>query len=213
MNTYSKYCAGVFLAKCDDEHNKGDVIEVVTRNGKVNRCIVYNKIYEQDSYYYYSIVRADDYNIQKRAQKIAEKYRYRAETAEQKQRDYYGRAYKDIEFLKMGEPIKVGHHSEGRHRNAIEGLNSNMKKSVEYEEKATQYEDKSEYWESKTGNINLSMPESLQYFTDKLNEAIEYRDGLKSKKIKMEHALSLQYANKHVKELREKRETAKLLWE
>ncbi|MDL2342538.1 DUF3560 domain-containing protein [Deinococcus sp. MIMF12] len=39
----------------------------------------------------------------------------------------------------MGEPIKVGHHSEGRHRRAIERSDQNMRRAVEEGRKA-------EYW-------------------------------------------------------------------
>lgn len=28
MNTYYKFCPNVFLAKCDEKHEKGEVIEV-----------------------------------------------------------------------------------------------------------------------------------------------------------------------------------------
>lgn len=46
MNTYSKYVPNVFLAKCSEKHEKGEVIEVTTKYGKENECIVFNLIYE-----------------------------------------------------------------------------------------------------------------------------------------------------------------------
>ena len=55
MNTYSKYVPNVFLAKCSEKHEKGEVIEVTTKYGKENECIVFNLIYERDGFYYYSI--------------------------------------------------------------------------------------------------------------------------------------------------------------
>jgi len=64
MNTYSKYVPNVFLAKCSEKHEKGEVIEVTTKYGKENECIVFNLIYERDGFYYYSIVRADGFNVQ-----------------------------------------------------------------------------------------------------------------------------------------------------
>lgn len=42
MNTYSKYVPNVFLAKCSEKHEKGEVIEVTTKYGKENECIVFN---------------------------------------------------------------------------------------------------------------------------------------------------------------------------
>ena len=42
MNTYVKFCPNVFLAKCDEKHEKGEVIEVTTKYGKENESIVFN---------------------------------------------------------------------------------------------------------------------------------------------------------------------------
>lgn len=44
MNTYYKFCPNVFLAKCDEKHEKGEVIEVTTKYGKENESIVFNLI-------------------------------------------------------------------------------------------------------------------------------------------------------------------------
>jgi hypothetical protein len=63
MNTYYKFAPNVFLAKCDEKHEKGETIEVTTKYGKENECIVFNLIYERDGFYYYSIVRADGFNV------------------------------------------------------------------------------------------------------------------------------------------------------
>ena len=35
-NTYSKYCPNVFLAKCDERHEKGETIVLTTKYGKEN---------------------------------------------------------------------------------------------------------------------------------------------------------------------------------
>lgn len=42
MNVYSKFCPNVFLAKCEEKYEKGKVIEVTTKYGKENECIVFN---------------------------------------------------------------------------------------------------------------------------------------------------------------------------
>ena len=34
MNTYSKYCANVFLAKCTELHEKGEKISMTTKYGQ-----------------------------------------------------------------------------------------------------------------------------------------------------------------------------------
>ena len=40
MNTYKKYCPCVYVAECDEPHEKGDVIPVTTHYGKDNNCII-----------------------------------------------------------------------------------------------------------------------------------------------------------------------------
>ena len=56
------------------------------------------------------------------------------------------------------------------------------------------------------------MPESLEYFSAKLEKAVEYHKGLKDGSIQRSHSYSLAYANKDVKELKIKVEIAKKLW-
>ena len=95
MNTYSKYVPNVFLAKCSEKHEKGEVIEVTTKYGKENECIVFNLIYERDGFYYYSIVRADGFNVQEWAKQRAERRHEWATSAVQKSSEYYNKSNKD----------------------------------------------------------------------------------------------------------------------
>ena len=75
MNTYYKFAPNVFLAKCDEKHEKGETIDVTTKYGKENESIVFNLIFEKDGFYYYSIVRADGFNVQEWAKQRAERRR------------------------------------------------------------------------------------------------------------------------------------------
>ena len=77
MNTYYKFAPNVFLAKCDEKHEKGETIEVTTKYGKENESIVFNLIFEKDGFYYYSIVRADGFNVQEWAKQRAERRHHR----------------------------------------------------------------------------------------------------------------------------------------
>ena len=52
MNTYSKFCPNVWLAKCTEQHEKGSIIPVTTKHGKENDCIVFNLIYQRDGFFY-----------------------------------------------------------------------------------------------------------------------------------------------------------------
>lgn len=209
MNKFRKYCPNVWVAECDEEYEKGEIIELETKYGKEVECEVYNLVAKNGDKYFYSIVRLEEKTY---AQRKAERHSNRAANNMAKSQKYYDASQEGSEFLSLGEPIKVGHHSEKRHRALIERNWNRMGKSVEFAEKAKEAEQKAEYWENKAEEITLAMPESIEYFSDKLEKAIAYHKGLKDGTIEREHAYSLTYANKDVKELKKKVEIAKLLW-
>lgn len=212
MNTYIKYVPNVFLAKCTEEHEKGEVIGVTTKHGKENESIVFNLVYKKDGFYYYSIVRADGFNVQEWAKKRAERRLEWADSAKRKSNEYQDKSNKDKDFLSLGEPIKIGHHSEKRHRKAIEDAWNNMGKSVEMDTKATEHERVAKYWEERANTINLSMPESIDFYEHKLEVAKEYHEGLKSGKYPREHSFALSYAKKAVNETQKNYDLAVKLW-
>lgn len=202
----------MFLAKCDAKHEKGEVINVTTKYGKENESIVFNLMFERDGFYYYSIVRADGFNVQEWAKQRAERRRAWAESAERKSKEYFDKSNKDRDFLSLAEPIKVGHHSEKRHRKAIEDAWNNTGKAVAFSDKATEHESKAEYWDKRANTINLSMPESVDFYEHKLEVAKEYHEGVKSGKYPREHAYTLTYAKKAVNEAQKSFDLAKKLW-
>jgi len=212
VNTYAKYCPNVWVAKCPEPHKKGEVIPVTTQYGKENDSIVFNLILERDGFFYYSIVRADGYNVQERAKAKAERYSKWAASAEKRSAQYYEASNEGAAFLSLGEPIKVGHHSEKRHRALIDRNWNRMGKSVAESEKAEQHEGKAEYWASKANTINLSMPESVEYFEYKVEKCREYHEGVKSGKYPREHSFTLTYAKKDLNEAEKNLLTAKKLW-
>lgn len=209
MNKFKKFCPNVWVAECEDEYEKGDIIELETKYGKIVECEVYNLIAKDSDKYFYSIVRQEEKTY---AQRKAERHSDRAANHMAKSQKYYDASQEGSEFLSLGEPIKVGHHSEKRHRALIERNRNRMGKSVEFAEKAKEAEQKAEYWEHKAEEITLALPDSLEYFSAELEKAIAYHKGLKDGSIVREHAYSLTYANKKVKELKKKVEIAKLLW-
>ncbi len=212
MNTFAKYCPNVFLAKCTEQHEKGEVIPVTTKYGKDNDFIVFNLVAQKDGFFYYSIVRADGYNVQERAKAKAERLQRWAKNAEKRSTQFYELSQEGKYFLCLGEPIKVGHHSEHRHRALIQRNWYRMGKCVAESEKAESYESRAKYWERKANDINLSMPESLEYYEYKLEEAKAKHEGLKNGSINREHSFSLTYAKKEVNELENKTKTARKLW-
>ena len=209
MNRFKKYCPNVWVAECEEQYKKGDIIQLETKYGKEVDCKVYNLILQKGELYYYSVVKMEDKNY---AERKAEKYTNSVNRNYEKSNERYEAAQEGKDFLSLGEPIKVGHHSEKRHRALIERNNARMDKSMEYLKKAEQAEHKAEYWEQKATDITLAMPESIEYFSHKLEKAVEYHKGLKDGTIEKSHSYSLTYANKDVKELKEKVRIAELLW-
>ena len=106
MNTYYKFCPNVFLAKCDAKHEKGEVIEVTTKYGKENESIVFNLVFEKGGFYYYSIVRADGFNVQEWAKRRAERRREWAASAERKSHEYYEKSNKDRETRPISDGFR-----------------------------------------------------------------------------------------------------------
>lgn len=210
MNKFKKYCPNVWVAECDEEYQKGDIIQLATKYGKEVYCKVFNLLLVgKNGKYYYSIVRVED---QSYAERKAEKYHNSAANHAKKSHDYYERAQEGREFLSLGEPIKVGHHSENRHRALIDRNNNRMGKCVEFSEKSEQAEQRAKYWENKAEETTLAAPESLTYFENELKKAIEYHKGLKDGSIPRSHGYSLAYATKAVKDLKNKVEIAEKLW-
>lgn len=87
-----------------------------------------------------------------------------------------------------------------------------MEKAQELGKKAASHESKAEYWAKRANDINLSMPESIEYYEHKLEVATEYHLGLKSGKYEKSHSYSLTYAKKDVNEAQKNFDLAKRLW-
>lgn len=115
-------------------------------------------------------------------------------------------------FLSLGEPIKVGHHSERGHRRLIEQAHRNMDKSIELSNIAEKRQRKAKYWANRTDTINLSMPDSIDFYEHKLEVAKDYHEGLKSGKYPREHMYSLTYAKKELNEAQKNYTLAVKMW-
>lgn len=212
MNSYKKYCPNVFVAQCTEEHEKGDIITITTKYGKENEHIIFNLVKKTEEYYYYSIIRADGFNSQKYAENKADKLNTCAINRENKSNEYVEASNEGREFLKMAEPIHVGHYSEKRHRALLERNQKRIERAIEEDKKAEEYKNRAEYWESKANEINLSMPESIEYFKHKYEVAKKYHQDIKNGIIQKTHSYSLPYAKKDVNEMKKKYETAIKLW-
>lgn len=212
MNSYKKYCPNVFVAQCTKEHQKGDTITLTTKYGKENEHIVHNFLGKRDECFLYSITREDGFNSQERAKAKAERINSWADSAEKRSAAWQEKSNEGKDFLALAEPIKVGHHSEKRHRALIDRNWNRMSNAMSELGKAEAYRNRTEYWEKLATKIDLSMPESLEFFKPQLEEAIEYHKGLKAGTIQKEHSYSLTYAKKRVNELTKKCDIAVKLW-
>lgn len=210
MNKYRKFAANVYVVETKDEYKKGDKIQVTTRSGGTHVCTVYNFLgYARESgLRCYSIVR-EGFNAFKNK---ADKYREWAVSAQAKSNASFESAKEGREFLSLGEPIKIGHHSERRHRALIDRNWNRMGKSVAFAGKAEAHLEKAERLERRASQITLAMPESLEYFTEALEAAKAHHVGLKDGSIKRQHSFDVQYANKKVKDLQQKVNLAQRLW-
>lgn len=216
MNTYKKYCPNVFIAQCEEKYNNGDEIIVETKYGKQNNHLVHNFIgytgTKENPLFCYSITRVDGFNSQERAKRKIEKLNSYSDSAEKRSAEWRDKSNEGKDFLALGEPIKVGHHSEKKHRALIERNWKRMSNAMNELDKAKAYKDRTLYWQSLAGKIDLSMPESLEFFEIQLNEATQYHKELKQGTIKREHSFSLTYAKKKINELKKKYEIAVKLW-
>ena len=214
MNKFKKYCPNVWVAECEQEYKKGDIIQVETQHGKKIECEVFNHVgytgTKEDFKNCYSIIKIEEISY---AERKAELYKNSTAKHISNSQDKFSQAQEGKEFLALGEPIKVGHHSERKHRALIDRNDNRMRKGFKLQELAEKSQARAEYWESKATEITLAMPESIEHFKYKLEKAIEYHKGLKNGSIPREHSYSLSYATKDVKELTKKVDFAVKLWE
>jgi hypothetical protein len=80
-----------------------------------------------------------------RRERLERKLEKREQWAESRHADTdrrFGAAKAQVEHIPMGQPILVGHHSEGRHRAALRRHDSNMRAAIESDQMAKHHESK-----------------------------------------------------------------------
>lgn len=83
-------------------------------------------------------------NRKERQEQRATHYKTLAEKARQESHAAFQKSNDAVAGIVPGQPILVGHHSEGRHRRALERSWGALGKGVKLEEKAEYYEEKAE---------------------------------------------------------------------
>lgn len=109
----------------------------------------------------------------------AERYQELAMKAHKEAMAERSRSDRIADMIPLGQPILVGHHSEGRHRRDLERIHNGMTKSIEATEKA-------EYYENKANNaldtrvISSDDPDAIKKLREKLvcleKQRTEYKE-------------------------------------
>jgi hypothetical protein len=107
-NTYRKYCPNVFVAQCDQEYNKGDIINVTTKNGKENECQVCNLVGKsREGYFYYSITRTDGFDSRERAAQKVAKLNIWADSAENRRDEWREKSNEGRDFWYLQNLLRL----------------------------------------------------------------------------------------------------------
>lgn len=212
-NIFKKYTSGVFCMESDNADFKHlDKTTVDTKYGKEVDVIVWKKLFTKEGKTYYSIIREDGLNRSEWLKHKAEKKRDSADYQKKLSDSYYLKSRKDSEFLCLGEPIKVGHHSEDRHRKMIDQANKNMGKCCEADSKAKEYNEKAETLDIKSKTeINIDTPDCVTA----LLERIEILEA-KKKAIKDSgsyESWQLTNISAKIRRYKDRLKSAKNLWE
>ncbi|KKN73239.1 hypothetical protein LCGC14_0402240 [marine sediment metagenome] len=116
------------------------------------------------------------------AKQEARKARYE-ELAEKNQaeaaREFHkGDLREEVSGIPFGQPIRVGHHSEGRHRNAIKRANNAMRRGIEAQSKAGHYAAKAA--NVGKGGISSDDPEAVVKLREKLAKLEARQERMKA---------------------------------
>jgi len=210
-----KFCSNpaVYVLESEELYKKGDIVEYATRHGKDIELIIFKLVKKIGNKNYYSYIRSDGKNRQTILQNRLEKRLEWAGINETKATEKWEQASEGREFLSLGEPIKIGHHSEHRHRALIERNNDRMRKSIELSEKATYHENKAENIQVQLEiELPIDNPDCLDAVKNQLEKAKEHHTFLKNNPEKRRHSYSLVYAKKKVNDLEKRLKTAEILW-
>lgn len=102
----------------------------------------------------------------------------RAEQALAQSSTLYNRAVKMSEAIPFGQPILIGHHSEGRDRNYRKKINSTYEKSFALQNKAQHYESKAV--NVGTGGISSDDPDAIIKLRKQLAELERNQEMMKA---------------------------------
>lgn len=202
-----------FVLETESEYQKEDVVEYITKYGKEIELIIYKLVFSRAGKNYYSYERADGKCRKSILEARAEKRREWAASNERKSNDSWKASQEGKDFLVLAEPIKIGHHSEKRHRALMERNARRLDKVVEYSKKAEAHEWRASNIEDKLKReLPIDTPDCLESIAEALKNAKELHLFYKNNPDKREHSFSLTYAKKKVNDLTKRFDIANKLW-
>jgi len=113
-----------------------------------------------------------------RKQSRIDRFSALAEKNEQKAKDDWNNFKTISDAIPAGQPILVGHHSEGRHRRDIKRMDNAMSKLSEHKNKAEYYNDRAEAAEE-NDTISSDDPEAIKKLKGKLARLEFQRENIK----------------------------------
>lgn len=118
-------------------------------------------------------------NYEERKQQKIERAEELARKARQESEQRFKSAKQISDFIPFGQPILVGHHSEGRHRRDIGKIENNMRKGIEASSKAEYYEDRAKRLENDK-TISSDDPEAVTKLREKLEKLEQLQESMKN---------------------------------
>ena len=111
-------------------------------------------------------------NRQQRFEELAEKAKNESQSA-------YNRSNSYVAGIPMGQPILVGHHSEKRHRRAIDNCHNAMRKSIELDKKAEYYAERAKS-AAQNNAIFSDDPNAIEKLADKIERLEKQQELMRS---------------------------------
>lgn len=117
-------------------------------------------------------------DFQERQDAKRERLEGAAANAHQRAADHMNRSKQYVAGIPFGQPILVGHHSEGRHRNALRKSDNAMRRALDENEKAKHLDGRA----AGVGEAGISSddPEAVNKLRDKLAEMEASRERMKA---------------------------------
>lgn len=116
---------------------------------------------------------------QEKRQERAERFRELSRKANSESNAAFNRSRSMSECIPFGQPILIGHHSEGRDRRFREKIHNTMGKGVELSRKADYYAQKAEAAENNT-SIYLEDEDSVERLQEKVDKIEKLQEAMKA---------------------------------